>query len=236
MCSKFHFVVLIILFFALFSCNSNEQYDSTTGIYLDLKGLADTLGKNVVPVDLVLRDSSISMRKNDIPIRREDLNKMRTVYKMFSGKDNAGLTLPGFGGLKLGKDESSLHVYYIETKVVHNVTDSVVYGCGYSIHYLFRKVARGISVDNIPSVAASVQLNSNKTQVFYSLQTYGIKGNNLVQYFKPMVNKTFDVEGFGNMQSSIDGIHNILADPVLSESVKFEPEILKFIKHYELEL
>jgi hypothetical protein len=236
MYSKFHFIALVIIVFTFISCNSNELNDSTTGNQLELKGLAESLTKNVVPVDLETRDSITSMRKNYIPIRREDLNKMRTVYKMYYGKDNAGLTVPGFGGLKLGKDESSLHVYYIETKVVNNESDSVVYGCGYSIHYLFRKVARGINVDNIPSVAASVQLNSNKTQVFYSLQTYGMKGINLVQYFKPMVNKTFDVEGFGNMQSSIDGIHNILADPVLSESVKFEPEILKFIKPYELEL
>jgi hypothetical protein len=48
------------------------------------------------------------------------------------------------------------------------------------------------------------------------------------------VNKNFDVEGFGLMQSSIDGIHNVLGDTTLSKSVKFTPEILKFVKPYEL--
>ena len=169
---------------------------------------------------------------NQIPKKREDLNKMRTVVKIFNGKDNAGITLPGFGGLKLGKEETSLSVYYIETKVVDS---SIVYGCGYSVHYLFKKVEKGINVANIPCVAASAQLNSNKTEVVYSIQTYGIKGNNLVKYFKPTINKPFDVEGFAVIQSSIDGIHNILGDSVLSETLKFEPEILKFVQAYELE-
>lgn len=171
---------------------------------------------------------------NEIPISREDLGNMRTVVKIYNGSSNAGLTIPGFGGLKLGKDETNFNVYYIETKVVNNATDSTVYGIGYSAHYLFKRVKKGLDISNLPYVAASVQLESKKTQVIYSIQSYGIIGINLVRYFKPTVNENFDVKGFGVMQSSIDGIHNVLGDSTLSKSVKFTPEILKFVKPYEL--
>jgi hypothetical protein len=124
-----------------------------------------------------------------------------------------------------------LSVYYIETKVI----DTSVYGIGYSVHYLFRKLKRGLSITNLPTVAASVQLESNKTQVVYSLQSYGIKSLNLVNYFKPTVNKDFNVEGFGVMQSSIDGIHNVLSDSLLSSKTKFEPMLLSLVKPSELQ-
>lgn len=229
-------IVTVVTLYAitlLFSCSTNVE-ESMSGESLELSTLGTILTETKNLDDSFQVETSLSSTDNKIPQNRDDLNKMRTVVKVFNGKNDAGISLPGFGGLKLGKDESSLNVYYLETKVVNNAADSVVYGCGYSIHYLFKKVERGVSVDNIPSVAASAQLNSQKTQVFYSLQTYGMKGNNLVKYFKPTINKSFNVEGFGIMQSSIDGIHNILGDPVLSKSVKFEPEILKFITPYEL--
>ncbi|WP_375582829.1 hypothetical protein [Cyclobacterium xiamenense] len=227
--------VTALLAITIITSCSNQQQESLTGDNLELTSLTKILTDDDFMKESFVSDSiSQPAVSTVIPRNRDDLNKMRTVVKIFNGKDNAGISLPGFGGLKLGKDESSLNVYYIETKVVNTASDSVVYGCGYSIHYLFKKVEKGISVDNIPSVAASAQLNSKKTQVFYSLQTYGMKGTNLVRYFKPTVNKNFNVEGFGIMQSSIDGIHNILGDTTLSKTVKFEPEILKFIKAYEL--
>lgn len=190
----------------------------------------------ITPEIFLLLDNPDPIKiSGEIPDSREDLSKMRMVVKIYDGDKNAGIAIPGFGGLKLGTEESNLNVYYIETKIVINGADSIVYGCGYSLHYLFKKVKKGISIDNLPSVAASAQLNSNKTQVYYSLQTYGVSGINLVKYFKPTINKNFNVDGFGIMQSSIDGIHNILGDTVLAKTVKFEPEILKFIKPYELE-
>lgn len=178
---------------------------------------------------------NISEVKSKIPLSREPLDKMRVVITLYNGSNSAGFTIPGFGGMKLGKDETNLNAYYIETKVVVNNSDSVVYGCGYSIHYLFKRVKRGVDISNLPIVAASVQLDSKKTYVLYSLQTYGIRSLNLVKYFKPTINKSYDVEGFGVVQSSIDGIQNILGDSVLSKSVKFTPELLKFIKPYQLE-
>ncbi|HEX2920831.1 MAG TPA: hypothetical protein VHO50_06685 [Bacteroidales bacterium] len=176
-------------------------------------------------------DNEQNVVKKHIPESRNDLEKMRMVVKIYDGDHNAGLTIPGFGGVKLENKESNVNVYYIETGVYN---DSV-YGCGYSLHYLFKRVKNGIAIDNLPNVAASVQLNNNKTRVYYSMQTYGMIGDNLVEYFKPTINKNFNVEGYGIMQSSIDGIHNVLQDSSLYKSVRFKPELLKFIKVEDLE-
>jgi len=166
---------------------------------------------------------------DEVPMTRGDLTSLRKVTQVYNGTKDAGLTIPGFGGLKLGSGQSNLNVYYIETKMVKTPTDTVIYGIGYSVHYLFMKLKKGLSLNNLASISASAQLESSKTQVFYSIQSYGIIGINLVRYFKPTVNKNFDVEGFGIIQSSIDGIHNILGDTTLSKSVKFTPEILYFV-------
>jgi len=235
-------VILLFATVLITDCSPSSNSASTasgsaafSGDELDLSGLTEKL----TAIDSgIISSKPLPLKKSlpdQIPLGRNDLNKMRTVTKVYTGKTDAGISLPGFAGLTLGKDESSVNIYYIETKVVTTSTDTVVYGCGYSIHYLFKKVERGISINNIASIAASAQLNDKKTQVFYSMQTYGIIGAGLVKFFKPTVNKSFDVEEFGTMQSSIDGIHNILGDTILSKYVKFEPEILKFIKPYELE-
>jgi|GEM_PF-6907899 len=170
-----------------------------------------------------------------IPQSRDDLNSMRTVVKIYTGEHNAGLTVPGFGGVKLGKSETNLNVYYVETKMIRTGADTVVYGIGYSTHYLFKKLKRGIDVSNLASVAASAQLESNKTSVYYSLQTFGVKSIGLVGYFKPQVNSNFDVDGFGVIQSSIDGIHHVLSDSLLSLRTSFEPMELKFITAADLQ-
>jgi hypothetical protein len=234
---KFYIILAIITLSTLISSCSN---DSIQGNKIKLDDLINNLtpnnnnDENAKSNNKGISLDTIMSITNEIPDSRDELGNMRTVVKIYNGSDNAGISIPGFGGIKLGKDETNLNVYYIETKVINKAKDSIVYGIGYSAHYLFKKIKKGLDVSNLPYIAASVQLESNKTQVFYSLQTYGVKGINLVRYFKPTVNKNFDVEGFGLMQSSIDGIHNVLGDSTLSESVKFTPEILKFVKPYEL--
>jgi hypothetical protein len=204
--------------------------DSIQGDKLNLDNLSKTMKAIELPNKINLITDTAMTLASDPPQTREDLGSMRTVVKIMNGSKNAGLQVPGFGGVTLGKDEVNMNVYYIETKTI----DTTVYGIGYSVHYLFKKVKRGIDVSNIPSIAASAQLESNKTQVFYSLQTFGISGTNLVKFFKPTVNKNFNVEGFGIMQSSIDGIHNILGDSTLSKTVRYSPEIIKFVKPSDL--
>lgn len=173
---------------------------------------------------------------SELPSTREDLSSMRTVVKIFNGQTDAGITIPGFGGLTLGSNESSLSIYYIESRVIDTPEGEKVYGVGYSTHYLFKRLKRGIDVSDLASVAASVQLQNTRSSVYYTLQTFGISSLDLVGYFKPTVNAVFDVEGFGVIQSSIDGIHSILSDEELSERARFEPVELEFVNPADLKI
>lgn len=232
--TKSTFLILIsALCMSTFSCNIIPSEGFENGTDLSLTSLSNSL----------LDDESILYKKTDIvsninelldgviPTKRNELSNIRTVTKIMKGDKDAGIKVPGFGDVTLGKKESSLSVYYLETKVV----GSEVYGIGYSIHYLFRKVKKGISLNNLPLVAASVQLQSKKTQVTYTMQSYGIKSFNFIKFFKPVVNKNFDVDGFGVMQSSIDGVHNILSDSLLSARTNFVPQNISFLKPEDLQ-
>ncbi|SHI64939.1 hypothetical protein [Aquimarina spongiae] len=218
--------LLVVLFILGTMIGCNDSIDSTEFNFTEL-------ARSLEVSDL--ENFTVKAITDSIPVTRDDLNSMRTVVKVFNGKDDAGVTIPGFGGLKLGKKETSLNVYYVETKIVRRQNDTVVYGIGYSTHYLFKKLKRGIDISNLASVAASAQLQSNRTSVYYSLQTFGIKSRELVNYFKPQVNSNFDVDGFGVIQSSIDGIHNVLADSLLSKRTQFTPMELKFVKPTDLQ-
>jgi hypothetical protein len=222
-------IILVILAVVIFitKCTKDE---SIQGNKLDLEKLA----VKIKPSNTSKSQPMALLVTDEIPLTRDNLTSMKTIVKIFSGTKSAGLTIPGFGGLTLGAGESNLNAYYIETKIVKRQTDTVVYAIGYSIHYLFKKVKKGLDITKLPFISASVQLESSQTQVLYSIQTYGIRGINLVQYFKPNINKNFDVEGYGVIQSSIDGIQNVLGDTVLSKSVKFTQEILEFVKPSDL--
>lgn len=225
-------ITIIFFVVVLSSCEKDEE--SLDGALLDDKSLVKALA---LPQDSISKgNATIEFLTSSKPTSRKDLGAMKKVVQIFDGEDNAGISVPGFGGMKLGKREKSVNLYYIETKLVIEGNDTTVYGIGYSAHYLFRKVKRGLDVTQLPSVAASVQIESNRTQVVYSLQSYGVISTILVGYFKPEVNANFDVDGFALIQKNIDGIHGVLSDSVLSKHVKFTPEVFRNIKPRELQL
>lgn len=209
---------------------SEKVNDYVQGNSLDLLQLSDSItaaSHFSDSPDPNIRTGGIT---TEIPDSRDKLGKMRMFTTIHYGSNEAGITVPGFGGVKLGNGESNLNLYYVETLPVLNHKDTIIYGCGYSVHYLFKKVERGLDATKLPLIAAAVQLNVKRNSVSYSIQSYGMRGLNLVKFFKPTINKSFDVEGFGTVQSSIDGIQNIMGDSALSSTVKYKPEPIEFIK------
>lgn len=246
MIKKFTSTILAVTIM-LFGCSDKESTstnDVMEGVELKnsnsfqdgLLRLLDSLQTyNIRDTTLFIEAAPVPAACTNPPIRREDLESLKTVVKIFNGETSAGVSIPGFGGVSLGKSEISYNVYYLEPKLVQCGADTAVFGCGYSLHLLVKKLKRGLDVSKLPSIAASVQLENKKTSVYYSLETHGMTGTILVKFFKPVVNKPFDVEGFGIMQSSIDGIHNILGDDSLSKKVRFAPVQVKFVKASDLE-
>uniref|UniRef100_UPI000B255BAF hypothetical protein n=1 Tax=Chryseobacterium indologenes TaxID=253 RepID=UPI000B255BAF len=162
----------------------------------------------------------------NVKITRNDLEGMSTFFESYDGAANFGIAVPGFGNMKLGKKESSFSVYYLEHKKMKVDGKDVFVGCGYSVHYLFKQVKTGISATNMAAVAASVQLDGGKTQVYYSMKSYGMVGKDLAKFFKPVFNKDFNVDGFALMQQNVDGIHKLITGEIESNSIKFTPEII----------
>ena len=233
-----YFLYLVIFLFTV-GCapmvvlsTSADQQKFARSLVAQIQSIKDSMGVANAPITPIKRGGC-----TDVPNSRDDLSSLRTVVKIISGEQNAGVSVPGFGGLTLGRKETSYSLYYIEPKVVacENNTEKV-YGIGYSIHFWVKKVNRKIDVTKLPSLAASMQLESSKTQVQYSMQTYGLSGTVLVKYFRPVIDQPFDVDGFGTMQSKIDGIHGILSDSTLSKTIKISPMELKFVSAIDLNL
>lgn len=227
---KTKFFLLTILLIVVYSCGEKAEQDFNFGDELDLNSFVKKY--SIESVEKNVADTLLTI--SPIPQTRPDLAGMQTVVKIYDGKTDAGIKIPGFAGLTLKRKQSNMNVYFVETKVVETATDTTVYGIGYSIHYLFNKVKKGINITNLASVAASAQLQSKKTSVFYSLKSYGITGKDLGKFFKPEINSNFDVDGFGIIQSKIDGIHNVITDSLLSSKTKFTPEKLYFLSPSDL--
>lgn len=138
------------------------------------------------------------------------------------------MKVPGFGNLTLGKKETNLNVYYLETKKINYNNKEVLVGIGYSIHYLFKKLKSGVQVNssNLKNIAAQVQLDNTKTQVVYSMESYGIAGKGFAKYFKPIVDRDFDLDGFTISQNALDGMHKIISGEINDSDIKYKPEIL----------
>jgi hypothetical protein len=234
------FLLLVSTSIFLSRCSSTAlEEESVEGVNLDESNISRSLLATISSFQgdtlAFLTSSPISIGDcSEIPTTRDELKSLRTVTRVLNGTNNAGVSVPGFGGLTLNKGEISYSVYYVEPSVVNCGTVEKVYGLGYSVHLLMKKIKRNVDISKLPAVAASVQLDNGKTQVFYSLQTHGVSGVPLAKFFKPVVNKPFDVEGFGILQSSIDGIHNMLSDPALSSRLRFVPVELEFVKASDL--
>jgi len=191
------------------------QFDKLT----NLKGLNKILShrNNNLEIDSLA---------NTIPTSRDQLDSgLKTYYSLLDGKKDIGVKIP-FLNTKLGKEEKMIQMYYLETKKIKIDNKEKIYGCGYSLILHIVKHKKSLGISDLPSLAASVQLNNNKNQVFYSLQTYGITGKEIVKYFNPIINEKFDVSGFAEMKKNVFGLHKALSDSLISKKLKFVPQDL----------
>jgi hypothetical protein len=125
-------IIIIQAIFTLSTLISSCSNESIQGNKIKLDDLINNLtSNNNVDENAKSNNKGISLDTimsitNEIPDSRDDLGNMRTVVKIYNGSDNAGISIPGFGGIKLGKDETNLNVYYIETKVINKAKVSIV--------------------------------------------------------------------------------------------------------------
>ena len=93
-----------------------------------------------------------------------------------------------------------------------------------SLYLNITKMAKGISVSNLAKVAASAQLDNQKTEVEYAFETYGITGPLASKLLFPALNENFDVDGYAQLAKNVAGLGTLLGDTIAQKYVTFTPQ------------
>ena len=113
---KTHLHVCLVAIALIYSGCQAKSDDIIVGKSLNLSKLAQSLST----VAAGSGKTPLVSSPNEAPRTRDELGDMKTVVQVYDSSNIGNLTVPGFGSLKLGKDEKNLNVYYIESKVVVN--------------------------------------------------------------------------------------------------------------------
>ena len=148
---------------------------------------------------------------------------MQKIFYMFN-KDNAkNLSLfGGTAGTKLGKKESIVIVDFMQHKDLNDCDIPTRYGVGVRLFLKIKKASRGIDLNNLPQLAASVQLG--KASVQYTLQTIGVTGDKINALIPRSATNSFDVEGYAGVINAVDKIQSLIKDGV--EGVIIDPQLV----------
>ena len=130
--------------------------------------------------------------------------------------------MPGTDTLKLKENAQNLNVYNLQPKLVVTNNDTVIYGIGYSVHYVFNKIKDDLDKSDLANIAASAQLEPDATQAIYSILTYGIESEDAD--IMPQQNKTFNVKEYGDLQAEIASLKHVLGDSTNMAHLNFVPE------------
>ncbi|MEH6407691.1 MAG: hypothetical protein V7767_10440 [Leeuwenhoekiella sp.] len=172
--------------------------------------------------DILKEEGDSLTTTTSIPKSRKELGGKRTVVTLFDADKNKGMTVPGSDTLTLKDGQQNLNIYYLQPKLVATNNDTTVYGIGYSIHYIFDKLKKGLDKSDLSNIAASAQLEPEETIATYSLMTYGI--NTEDGDIMPQQNKSFNVKEYGKLQAEIANLKHVLVDTVNTTSITFTPE------------
>jgi hypothetical protein len=205
------------------------EISDESGVEVDFGNSTDF--NEIIPKEL--DDAYLNLEEK--PLLRSDMEGIRYFSKYFNGKDNFGLRLPAFGGIKLGKKEETRDMYFLETKIVKEANNRErVYVIGYSVHIHKKKFDSKIDYNNLSGIAYNVTLNNNRNKVYYSFQTYGMSGAKLNEKASPSLNNLLDTDGLAKLQKTIDAVHTLLSDAENVANIKFTPTRINFLTKNDL--
>tara|TARA_R110002020_G_scaffold387546_1_gene598306 strand:+ start:110700 stop:111491 length:792 start_codon:yes stop_codon:yes gene_type:complete len=172
--------------------------------------------------DILKEEGDSLLIGNTAPTKREELGGRRTVVTLFKGDESEGRIVPGTDTLELKENAQNLNVYNLQPKLVVMNNDTVVYGIGYSVHYVFNKIKDDLDKSDLANIAASAQIDPDETKATYSILTYGIESEDAD--IMPHQNKTFNVKEYGDLQAQIASLRYVLGDSTNMAKLKFSPE------------
>lgn len=173
--------------------------------------------------------ANIDVKKYEIP-EVKACQKPTTVRELSGGmqkifyqinKDNAvNLSLFGGSGISLGKKEMVVIVDFMQHKDLKCEDKDTRYGVGVRLFLHIKKVSRKIDLNDLPNLAASVQLG--KASVQYVFKTIGVTGNKINSLIPRSSTNTFDVEGYAGVVSAVDQIQKLIRDDI--DGVIIDPQ------------
>ncbi|WCL80777.1 hypothetical protein PPO43_12430 [Saprospira sp. CCB-QB6] len=146
---------------------------------------------------------------------------LKKIFYQFNDKNQASLALFG-KSMQLGKKEVVVIVDYMQYKDMDCDEDKSRYGVGVRLFLHIEKANRKIDLNNLPQLAANVQLG--RASVRYVFQTIGVTGPKINDLLPKSNTNTFDVEGYANVIHAVDQVQSLIRDGI--EGVNIAPQAI----------
>lgn len=145
---------------------------------------------------------------------------MKKIFYQFTTKNSGSLGLFGIANLTLGKKEVMVVVDFMQYKDQKCSGESVRYGVGARLFLHIKKIQGGISITDLPKLAAGVEYG--KSSVTYSVEVIGLTGHK-VRAALPNTGD-FNVEAYGKVISAVDKIQMLANDG--EDGVVIDPQVI----------
>lgn len=208
------YLLLLPLLFGLMACGGEDTPDNSEEELSKLK--EEELQEPTEEVVMYTTRGGSTCKK---PTTVADLSSgMQKLFYHVTKQNGLSLKVFGIGGVQLGKRETMLIVDFIQYKDKRCEKDDIRFGVGARLFLHIKKVRRGVSITELPQLAAAVE--SNKAEVTFQIKTIGITGNR-VNEAMPSAGK-FDVEAYSEVTSAVDRIQALTRDDM--EGVVIDPQ------------
>ncbi len=153
---------------------------------------------------------------------RELSGGMQKLFYQVNTDNSASLALfGGASGLKIGKKEIVVIVDFMQYKDL-NCEEKARYGVGVRLFLHIKKAFKGLDLNNLPHLAANVQLG--KASVQYVIRTIGVTGDKINALIPRSATNNFDVDGYANVVSAVDKIQSLIKDGI--DGVVIDPQLI----------
>lgn len=146
---------------------------------------------------------------------------LKKIFYQFNKNNQGSLALFG-KEMQLGKKEMVVIVDYMQYKDMDCEEDQSRYGVGVRLFLHIEKASRKIDLNNLPQLAANVQLG--RASVRYIFQTIGVTGPKINDILPKSNTNTFDVEGYANVIRAVDQVQSLIRDGI--DGVNIAPQAI----------
>lgn len=209
------YLLLLPLLFGLMACGGDDAPTDAQEASLD-KLKEEELQEPTKEVVMYTTRGGSTCEK---PTTVEALSSgMQKLFYHVTRQNGLSLKLFGMGSMQLGKRETMLIVDFIQYKDKRCEEDYIRFGVGARLFLHIKKVRRGVSITELPQLAAAVE--GGKAEVTFQIKTIGVTGDRVNEAL-PRAGK-FDVEAYSEVTNAVDRIQALTRDNI--DGVVIDPQ------------